>query len=630
MEEKANSQECNRSEKVLELIFDNSIDAILLIEPSDGKIIMANPAACKMFGMTEDELRQVGRKGVMVIDDTAIAALEQRQREGIVTTAITYKRKDGSTFPGELASKTFTDTDGTTKATVIIRDLTQHQKIEQTLRESKDRLELSQNVADLGSWEFNVKKDEALWSKQLYEMFGLNPETKAPNIAEYQKLIHPDYLKMVIENGERLQAYGKLGETISFDYCIITPQGLTKSIHTARRVIEVDENNKPSRVMGIEQDITELVKQQEELFRNQELLRNVINSTDLVIFARDLNEKLLLLNKTQAQNYHMTEAEALGTTPYDIYPKETADRITAWDKKVYAEGKSYQYEEALFINRKIRIYVTNKFPLKDSKGKVYGLGAVIADITERKKMEEQLEQYSKSLEALVEERTNQLKEKERLAGIGETAGMIGDDIRNPLQAIVSELYLARKAMAEAIGQDTSEALESIDFIQEQVDYISKIVQDLQDYARPLKPEFQEVDLSDILVNIFSILAVPDKIKLNVHVKGTLKAKTDPTFMKRALTNLVNNAIQAMPDGGELTVMAYEKEKSIIITVGDTGVGIPQNVKPLIFKPLMTTKAKGQGLGLAVVKRLVEALGGQIGFESQEGKGTTFTIELPVQ
>ena len=113
-------------------------------------------------------------------------------------------------------------------------------------------------------------------------------------------------------------------------------------------------------------------------------------------------------------------------------------------------------------------------------------------------------------------------------------------------------------------------------------------------------------------------------------KGTLKAKTDPTFMKRALTNLINNAIQAMPDGGELTVTAYEKEKSVIITVGDTGVGIPENVKPLIFKPLMTTKAKGQGLGLAVVKRLVEALGGQIGFESQEGKGTTFTIELPIQ
>ena len=505
LENKSNAQKCPQSDELLKRIFENSLDAMLLTLASDGSIIMANPAASKMFGMTKDELRQANRDKLFVKDNSALSALNHRAKEGKAKTQLTLKRKDGSTFQGESSSNVFIDTDGIKKAITILRDLTEHQKIEQTLRESKDRLELAQNVADLGSWEFNVKKGEALWSKQLYEMFGLNPETKAPSIVEYQKLIHPDYLKISIEYAENLQSQGKLGETVSFDYAIVTPQGLTKYIHTVRRVTEVDENNKPSKIMGIEQDITD-----------------------------------------------------------------------------------------------------------------------------RKNIEQQLEQYSKSLEALVEERTKELKDKERLAGIGETAGMIGHDIRNPLQAIVSELYLARTAMAEAKGQYTSEVLESIDFIQEQADYISKIVQDLQDYARPLKPELLEVNLSDILVNVFSTVAVPDKIKLKIHIKGTIKAKTDPTFMKRALTNLINNAIQAMPDGGELTLAASKKEKSITITVGDTGVGIPEKVKPLIFKPLMTTKAKGQGLGLAVVKRLVEALGGQIAFESQEGKGTTFTIKLPIQ
>jgi signal transduction histidine kinase len=300
-----------------------------------------------------------------------------------------------------------------------------------------------------------------------------------------------------------------------------------------------------------------------------------------------------------------------------------------WDKKVFAEGRSFHYEETLLINGHLRTYVTNKFPLKDSKGKLYGLGAVIADITDRKKMEEQLKQYSKGLEALVEVRTNELKEKERLAGIGETAGMIGHDIRNPLQAIVSELYMARQAMQNG-SMGSEQAVESIDFVQEQVDYITKIVQDLQDYARPLKPEFQELDLSNILVNVFSTVAIPDKVKLDVNVKGAPKIKTDPTFLKRALTNLINNAVQAMPDGGQLTFLAYETEVSIVMTINDTGVGIPEEVIPLIFKPLVSTKAKGQGLGLAVVKRLIEALGGIIGFESQEGKGTTFRIELPRQ
>ena len=134
----------------------------------------------------------------------------------------------------------------------------------------------------------------------------------------------------------------------------------------------------------------------------------------------------------------------------------------------------------------------------------------------------------------------------------------------------------------------------------------------------------------MLVKVFERIVVPDNIKLKVSVKGTVRFKTDATFMKRALTNLVNNAIQAMPDGGELGLTAYKEENGVVISVSDTGKGIPEDVKPNLFTPLMTTKAKGQGLGLAVVKRLVEGLNGQVSFESEEGKGTKFIIELPAQ
>lgn len=223
----------------------------------------------------------------------------------------------------------------------------------------------------------------------------------------------------------------------------------------------------------------------------------------------------------------------------------------------------------------------------------------------------------------------QVRDNERLAAIGQTAGMVGHDIRNPLQAIVSELFLARQAMAKAPkDKDTSEELESINLIQEQVDYISKIVSDLQDYSRPLNPEYVIVDLSDLVVSVFNTIIIPEKIKLKVDVKGSIKLRTDPTFIKRAITNLVNNAIRAMSDGGELELMAYSKEKGVVISVSNTGEGIPEDVKPNLFKPLMTTKAKGQGLGLAVVKRLVEGLNGKVSFESKRGKGAKFTIELP--
>jgi signal transduction histidine kinase len=94
-----------------------------------------------------------------------------------------------------------------------------------------------------------------------------------------------------------------------------------------------------------------------------------------------------------------------------------------------------------------------------------------------------------------------------------------------------------------------------------------------------------------------------------------------------MTNLINNSIQAMPDGGKLEITAFENGGKLIIEVSDSGSGIPDEVKSRMFEPLMTTKSKGQGFGLAVVKRLVDALGGKITFVSEEGKGTTFSIKL---
>ena len=167
-------------------------------------------------------------------------------------------------------------------------------------------------------------------------------------------------------------------------------------------------------------------------------------------------------------------------------------------------------------------------------------------------------------------------------------------------------------------------------IQEEVDYINKIVLDLQDYARPLKPEYSIIDLSKVIAKTFDSIKVPNNIILKVDIKDNLRVASDLTYIKRSITNLVNNAIQAMPDGGELGIMAYEIAEKVIIVVSDTGKGIPEQTRDNIFKPFVTTKSKGQGLGLAVVKRLIEGLKGQVSFETQEGKGTKFIITLPAK
>ena len=259
--------------------------------------------------------------------------------------------------------------------------------------------------------------------------------------------------------------------------------------------------------------------------------------------------------------------------------------------------------------------------------RIYGI-----DITERKKAEEKLEEYSNNLEKLVEDRTKQLKDSERLAAIGATAGMVGHDIRNPLQAITGDLYLVKTELAELPDhQQKKNAMESIDEIQNNIDYINKIVADLQDYARPLNPRAQETDITSVFNEMLTKNGIPKNVKVTVDVEDKARhVMADPDYLKRIAANLTLNAVQAMPDGGKLTIRAYldKQTNDTLIIVRDTGVGIPEDFKPKLFTPMMTTKSKGQGFGLAVVKRMTEGLGGSVTFESEQGKGTTFIVRLP--
>ena len=262
---------------------------------------------------------------------------------------------------------------------------------------------------------------------------------------------------------------------------------------------------------------------------------------------------------------------------------------------------------------------------------------LVREAAERKKAEvkqktlqDQLEHYSKHLEALVEEKTKQLKDSERLAAIGQTAGMVGHDIRNPLQAIIGEVYLANSEIASLPdSEEKTNLLESLNMIKQNIEYMNKIVLDLQDFAKPLNPCPEETNIEQMIQELLTRNGVLANIQTEAKIESDARIITaDSAYMKRILGNLVSNAVQAMPDGGKLTVYAHREKTAVVITVQDTGVGISEDAREKLFTPLFTTKAKGQGFGLAVVKRLTEALGGTVTFESQKGKGTTFTIILP--
>jgi signal transduction histidine kinase len=212
--------------------------------------------------------------------------------------------------------------------------------------------------------------------------------------------------------------------------------------------------------------------------------------------------------------------------------------------------------------------------------------------------------------------------------------MVGHDLRNPLQAVVGHVGVAEELLdkmncplaEKREFQETLKELNSITF------YMDKIVSDLQDYARPVKPLPHKIDILRLIKETLSTCNVPQNVSVTIGVPNTFpNVNLDPSIIRRVLTNLITNSVQAMPEGGKLTIKASKKRdpQTVVITVEDTGIGISQTDQERMFTPLFTTKSKGQGFGLPVCKRLAEAHGGTISFKSQVGKGTKFTIRLPI-
>lgn len=236
--------------------------------------------------------------------------------------------------------------------------------------------------------------------------------------------------------------------------------------------------------------------------------------------------------------------------------------------------------------------------------------------------------------------TTQLKEfedklisQERLAAIGQMASVVGHEIRNPLAAISNAVYYIKSKFQNPEPR----AAESLSIIEREVQASNKIVGDLLNFSRQREPVLALCDLNALLEEVLSIVPRPLEIQLVTQLEPVLpQVKIDRDEMRQVFLNIVSNAYQAMektglPAGGAgaLTVRSKNSSGRVEVRISDTGCGIaPENLKKL-YQPFFSTKSKGTGLGLAVVKRVVERHGGSIAIESQVGKGTTFIIGVPV-
>jgi signal transduction histidine kinase len=265
------------------------------------------------------------------------------------------------------------------------------------------------------------------------------------------------------------------------------------------------------------------------------------------------------------------------------------------------------------------------------------------ELIERKRAEEALQEYSEHLEEMVRERTQELRDtqeelvrKEKLATLGQLAGGLGHELRNPLGAIKNTSYFLNMVLQDPRLEDPDEEIkDALDILNKEVEASERIINSLLDFARQRVPTRREVDVNDILQTTLDRIPAPEHIEIESQLDKSLPPiRADADQLDQVFGNIILNSIQAMPQGGQLTIKTAETtddlpKTGVSISFTDTGTGIPEEIQEKIFEPLFTTKAKGIGLGLSLVKSLVEGHQGFVEVESKEGNGSTFTIHLPI-
>jgi PAS domain S-box-containing protein len=641
--ERKKAEEAHRiSEERLQNIINAMDDGIVLIG-LDGKVIDCNQATLKQFNMKREEVL-----GKVVMDymysENRENFLKETQdmlrKTGKARVETQLLRKNSSPLSVEVSLTRFYDKDKKPSGLLgVARDITERKKAQDELREAEEKFRgLVESTSDM-IWQVDEKAVYTYVSPKIKDILGYEPE-EIVGRTPFDLIDEQDEHKIIdafLEIANKKEAFHGL------ENCNIHKNGSRVLLETSGVPI-LDETGQLLGYRGIDRDITERKKVEESLRQSEERFSKAFQATATAMAISRLDGTYVDINGSFESLTGFTQKEVVGKTAIELcLYAEPTERLKLI-QQLKNTGKVFGHEITLQSKNGQLKNVLLSFEIIKLNDEPHILSSAI-DITERKKSEQaliqrttqleqtqkKLEEYANQMEKLAEQRAQQLQEKERLAAIGQTAGMVGHDIRNPLQAMISDVYLLKDSLINMPNIAAKpEITESLDGIEKNISYINKIVADLQDYARPVTPECVDLKLYELVTSVFAPIEIPNNITVSIDIEATVSLKSDPTLLRRIITNLIVNGLQAMPGGGKLTVNGCPLNKSFLIVIEDTGVGIPEHVKDKLFTPMMTTKSKGQGLGLAVVKRLVEALNGTISFESQEGKGTKFTVELPTK
>ena len=410
------------------------------------------------------------------------------------------------------------------------------------------------------------------------------------------------------------------GSCRDVEFRMMTKQG-TRHLSVNAALLEQIAKEEASVIICIWRDITERKMAEEALRRERNNLINIFNSMEDGGYIVNQENDLEYVNPALKEAFGIPEGEKC----YEYF--HDREEVCPWCKnqEVFA-GKTVHWEW-YFIKKK-KTYDLLETPLINPDGNIAKL-SILRDITERKKMEEELEEYSKKLEETIEElRKSQedLVRKEKLAILGQLAGGVAHELLNPLGVIKNTVYFLKMVLEDP----ESEVKETLAIQEKEVATSVRIISSLLDFARPKHIDRREVNINDVARDALSRITLPENIAVVSQLDVALPTiMADPDQLKQVFGNIILNAIQAMPEGGQLTVTSEVPSREwVAISFTDTGVGIPEENLGKLFEPLFTTKAKGIGLGLPIAKILVEAHDGTIKVQSEVGKGSTLTVRVP--
>lgn len=376
------------------------------------------------------------------------------------------------------------------------------------------------------------------------------------------------------------------------------------------------ENGEMIGYMGVEIDITDKKRAEEQLQREKEFSEALIETANSLIVGLDLDGRIILFNRRCEEITGYSKAEALGKSWVELFVPE---RYRAPVHEVFAnlvEGRqASQYESPILTrNGEERLISWSNTPIRDEYHHIIGVMGIGQDITEQKNLQRQVLQA------------------ERLATIGKMAAKVAHEIRNPLSSISLNAELLVDELDAYPGADTREAKSLLQAILAEVERVTNLTEEYLQFSRLPQAEFRRTDPNTLVTELASLY----REQLAQH-RITWEHELDPNIdeipmdrmqIRRALMNLIRNAIEAMPRGGTLKITTQKLQCGALINVSDTGDGIDPETQDKIFDPFFTTKDMGTGLGLAITQQIVAEHKGRLVFRSQKGRGTTFTIMLP--